>query len=572
MRAGEAALPGIVIPAYQPDERLEALVARLLEGDYPFIVVVNDGSSTAHAPVFERLRQLPRVELVTHFINLGKGEALKTGFNHALVHHPDLRGLVTVDADGQHRPEDVARVAECLADHPDALCMGVRRFSGDVPWRSRVGNTASRIVLRMITGGRLHDTQTGLRGIPRKFLEELLPLHSSRYEFELEMLMRAYESELPIRQVEIETVYTDGNAGSHFNPVWDSLRVYFVFFRFLIASILTASLDLVVFAISWNLGASLFFSQALARAVAGGFNFLFNKHIVFKARDSYLVEVSKYLTLVVALMLVSYFLIDGLVQRFHTPVLLTKIGVETFLFLASFTAQRLLVFRSEPDEPQRETDWDRYYRAPALTAGATRKITGRRLIDSLRLYGGDLKQARLLEIGGGSSCFFDTITEQLEPAIYEIVDNNPTGLALFREQRRDDPRVRVLDADVRRMPRRDVRADVCFSVGLIEHFDPADTARAVEAHFDATRPGGLVVIFFPTPTWLYRVSRAILEAAGAWDFPDERPLEFSEVMPLVESRGEVLARSTNWWIILTQGIVVARVADRRPDGDSAETG
>ena len=126
-------LPGIVIPAYQPEEGLLGLVEELLRDGYPFVVVVNDGSSAASRPVFERLAALPRVEVVTHFVNLGKGEALKTGLNHALVHHADLPGVVTVDADGQHLAADVRSVAQALARHPDHLCLGVRDFRGREP-------------------------------------------------------------------------------------------------------------------------------------------------------------------------------------------------------------------------------------------------------------------------------------------------------------------------------------------------------------------------------------------------------------------------------------------------------
>ena len=220
----------------------------------------------------------------------------------------------------------------------------MREFSGRVPWKSRLGNGASRVVLRVLTGERLRDTQTGLRGIPRAFMAELLPLRAARYEFELEMLLRAYEGPMPVRQVGISTVYVDDNAGSHFNPLWDSLRVYFVFLRFLASSMLTAVLDVITFTIAHGLGASLLQSQAVGRIVAGSFNFLVNKHVVFRDRRSYLFEAVKYTGLVLALMTVSYQLIKVVVDGFGAPVLAAKLGVEGFLFLVSFAVQRLYVF------------------------------------------------------------------------------------------------------------------------------------------------------------------------------------------------------------------------------------
>ena len=78
--------------------------------------------------------------------------------------------MVTADADGQHAPEDILNVARAAAAHPGALVMGARQFSEQVPLRSRLGNNATKIVMRIVAGQRLSDTQTGLRGIPARLL------------------------------------------------------------------------------------------------------------------------------------------------------------------------------------------------------------------------------------------------------------------------------------------------------------------------------------------------------------------------------------------------------------------
>jgi hypothetical protein len=102
---------------------------------------------------------------------------------------------------------------------------------------------------------------------------------------------------------------------------------------------------------------------------------------------------------------------------------------------------------------------------------------------------------------------------------------------------------------------------------LIEHFDPGGTRDVIDAHFRAVRDGGLVVLFFPTPTWLYRTIRRAAETFGVWAFPDERPLEMAEVVGAAERHGRVIHTDVNWWIGLTQGIVVAEVrGDRRDPG------
>ncbi len=79
---------------------------------------------------------------------------------------PDVAGVVTADADGQHAPEDIERVADVLAAQPEALVLGARSFGDDVPLRSRFGNILTRGIMHALLGRKLTDTQTGLRGIP----------------------------------------------------------------------------------------------------------------------------------------------------------------------------------------------------------------------------------------------------------------------------------------------------------------------------------------------------------------------------------------------------------------------
>jgi putative flippase GtrA len=158
------------------------------------------------------------------------------------------------------------------------------------------------------------------------------------------MLIRARELETPCRQIPIATVYEAGNASSHFNPLLDSLRIYFVFLRFLVSSMLTAVIDIVVFSIAFRLGGSILAGAAVGRLVGGTFNFVVNERIVFKSEGPFWFELTKYAALVVSLMAISYQLILGFVENFDVNVYVAKISVETFLFLVSFTVQRVLVF------------------------------------------------------------------------------------------------------------------------------------------------------------------------------------------------------------------------------------
>jgi glycosyltransferase involved in cell wall biosynthesis len=342
--SGDSRRAVIIIPAYEPTEKLAELVADL-SADRRAIVIVNDGSSPECQAVFARVAALPHVTVLAHAVNLGKGQALKTAFNHVLITStPDTVGVVTADADGQHLAADIRRVAERLEQLPAdrTLILGSRGFSGAVPLRSRFGNVMTRGVFTILIGRSLTDTQTGLRGIPRSFLGELLQVSAGRYEFELEMLVRAAKR-MTLEELPIATVYGTF-AKSHFNPLRDSLRIYFVFLRFLSLSIITAAIDYAAFAIVFTARRDILLSIVIARLIAGTFNFVANRSVVFRSRGNVASEAAKYAALVVGLMLISYALISALVNVFHFNVYVAKVLVEGTLFAASFALQNLVVF------------------------------------------------------------------------------------------------------------------------------------------------------------------------------------------------------------------------------------
>ena len=137
----------LVIPALEPDGRLPVLL-RALGPDWSGpAVVVDDGSSAAAQPYFAEAERLGATVL-RHPANRGKGAALKTAFAHCLAVWPDLLGCVTADADGQHTPADILRLATALRGRPGILWLGCRDFATPgVPAKSRLGN-ARRWALR----------------------------------------------------------------------------------------------------------------------------------------------------------------------------------------------------------------------------------------------------------------------------------------------------------------------------------------------------------------------------------------------------------------------------------------
>ena len=235
----------VLIPALNPSRNLVQVVGALAaDARVERIIVVNDGSDARCQPVLEETGRIAKVECLSHAENRGKGEALKTGIRHHLASRASAGAtLVTADADGQHLPEDILAVAAAAGANPDALVLGSRVFSADVPLRSRFGNDLTRLLFREITGQSVPDTQTGLRAIPRALLEKLPALRASRYEFEFAMLLTATLDRVPLLAVPISTVYLESNVSSHFRPIMDSARVYAVLLRHVARLMLPGSVE-----------------------------------------------------------------------------------------------------------------------------------------------------------------------------------------------------------------------------------------------------------------------------------------------------------------------------------------
>ena len=548
----------IVIPAYKPGPSLPVLVENLLcHTDAP-IVIVDDGSGSDCAIYFEQASRSARVHLVKHAVNLGKGTALKAGMNYALACFPDAAGVVTADADGQHGYEDIVRVAARVAANPGALVMGVRQFTGDVPLRSRIGNGLTRVLMQVLIGHRLADTQTGLRGVPAHLIPHLLHLQSSGYDFELDMLIACKHQGCAVIQEPIRTIYLEGNKSSHFHPIFDSMRIYFLLFRFSVLSLLTATLDNIVFALMFGATGSIARSQIAARLVAMTFNYLGARTMVFHSRQRHAVVLTKYVALVLVNGLVSYALIRWLHGSFGVGTITAKLLAEGLLFIANFAIQRDFVFTRR--ESTGATDWDTYYTSVPATAKLTRRYTTAILLDAIKRYAAPASPDSpfsILEIGGANSCFVDRILAGVGCARYDVVDTNRYGLDLLQNRLGDRGIVHLHEKSVLGLTL-DRTADVVFSVGLVEHFDPARTRQAILAHFDVLRTGGTAIITFPTPTLLYRIARGFIETIGMWKFPDERPLEPPEVIAAIRGRADILFQQTMWPLILTQYIIVAR--------------
>ncbi|WP_286175794.1 bifunctional glycosyltransferase family 2/GtrA family protein [Arthrobacter sp. NEB 688] len=331
----------VLVPAYEPDGRLGALVADLLAAQPDLhVLVVDDGSGPASAGAFADAASAGAV-VVHHEVNRGKGRALKTGFREAARRWPG-EDVVCADSDGQHTPGDVLAVAARVAGSRRAMVLGVRRFSGPVPGRSRLGNAVTRRLFVLTTGIDLSDTQTGLRAYPCEMLGWLCRVEGERFEYELELLLRAHGAGHAVVEVPIATVYLEGNASSHFRPVRDSLRVYAPMARFAASSLLAAAVDYALLVLLHVLSGSLLLSVVGARVVSASVNYRTNRRFVFGRGGRH--AGLRYAALVAVVLAANAALMQVLVGRLGLALLVGKVLTEAVLLTVSFVVQRRCVF------------------------------------------------------------------------------------------------------------------------------------------------------------------------------------------------------------------------------------
>jgi glycosyltransferase involved in cell wall biosynthesis len=225
----------VIIPVYNHPHYLAEVIKEAKQVGMP-IYVVDDGSTDDTAPLLDRTTG---ITLLRHRHNLGKGAALLTGF--AAASGDGYRWAVTLDGDGQHRPEDINRLLAALSDGARCLVVGARQGMENnlnVPWTSSFGRKFSNFWVWASGGPLLADSQSGFRLYP---LPEALSLgvQARRYQFEVEILVRAHLQGLTVREAAISVVYqARGERISHFRPWRDFWRNSATFNRLIWARLL----------------------------------------------------------------------------------------------------------------------------------------------------------------------------------------------------------------------------------------------------------------------------------------------------------------------------------------------
>ena len=347
----------IIIPALEPEERLCSYVSELCRKIQGHIIVVDDGSGDRYQPIFDRIRAKQKCTVLTHSENKGKGRALKTAFGYVKEKGGKGSRIICVDSDGQHAAVDVFRILGKMCDEPKGVILGERDFSrGGIPFRSWIGNRVISLMFWLESGKWLRDTQTGLRAFDGEYLDVMLEVPGERFEYEMQALLTCIREKIPIRTERICTIYENGNAGSHFRPIRDSVRVVKVLcptlFRFIFSSIFCTFLDLLLFCVSLqilkrtSLAVVLQITVAtyVARAGSAVSNYILNRIGVFGCKDdgaSFL----RYLLLCLFLGAGSAAFVSAVTTFFSVNPVCGKILCDTILFFLSYRMQKSWVFQ-----------------------------------------------------------------------------------------------------------------------------------------------------------------------------------------------------------------------------------
>ena len=352
----------VVLPSLDPDEKLIAVVDGLLEYGFSHIILVNDGSKEENLHYFTDLAaQHPEITLLHHEVNKGKGAALKNAFNWFLQNRPEGFGVITVDGDNQHHPEDTRACCYHMMESGHTT-LGCRDFNQeDVPARSSFGNKMTSMIFKVFVGMTISDTQTGLRAIPRDVLEQLVDVYGDRFEYETNMLLAFKQKGIPFDEVKIRTVYIDENKSSHFRVIHDSWRIYKLilahFFRYTVSSVVSAVVDTVTYSLlSWLLSSVL---QGFALTAAAGvgarvisslLNFFMNQKLVFRTNVSTGKAMLRYYCLALPQMAAQVLLTQGVYTLFGIADSATGLRtviyavVMTVLYFLSYVIQQRWVF------------------------------------------------------------------------------------------------------------------------------------------------------------------------------------------------------------------------------------
>lgn len=224
----------IVLPSLNPDRKFSGVVSGLVEKGFENIVIVDDGSDEAHQHYFGEAEKFPQTRVLHHGVNKGKGRAIKTALSYVIENLPEMKGVITIDGDGQHLADDIISCGRKMLELENKVVLGSRNFDQeDVPPRSVAGNKTTARVFRIFFGIKINDTQTGLRAIPARYFREFTEIAGERFEYETNMLLIMKRKGIEFYEQPITTVYDPEDYSSHYNALKDSWRIAKIMIKYL---------------------------------------------------------------------------------------------------------------------------------------------------------------------------------------------------------------------------------------------------------------------------------------------------------------------------------------------------
>ena len=215
----------VVIPAFDSENTIGALVAQIKHQELD-IIVVDDGSRDRTASISAQHKDL----VISHIHNQGKGQALRTGFEHALRCRYD--GVITMDSDGQHDPSEIPQLIRAGEVQHAGMVLGNRLHNGAaMPRARRWANTLMSEIVSAVARQAIPDSQCGFRFIRKELLEDVA-LQAKRFEIETELLLRAAGRKWKIISIPVRSIYHEHP--SHIRPLRDAIRFLGLILRYLL--------------------------------------------------------------------------------------------------------------------------------------------------------------------------------------------------------------------------------------------------------------------------------------------------------------------------------------------------
>ncbi len=315
----------ILIPAYEPTEELIKLLKTI---NKEFItIVVDDGSGTKFKKIFDTAKEYAHV--ISYDVNKGKGYALKTGLKYINDKYKDYY-VITMDSDGQHKIKDALKLLDYAKKNKDTLVLGKRIRGKKVPLRSKIGNSITRFIYKLVTNVNVYDTQTGLRVFSSNLVPFLLNIKGDRFEYEMNILLACPKNNIPIKEIEIETIYINNNKGSHFNTFKDSYLVYKNILKSLFKLFIIFLIDYILFIGLYFIFNNILFSCLISKIISSSIYYKFN----------YKDKLSKYITLNIIIIVLNYLGLIYLTYR-GINIFIAKILIEIVFMIINMLRKML---------------------------------------------------------------------------------------------------------------------------------------------------------------------------------------------------------------------------------------